>query len=254
VCSHFLCPLVVWISNTGTSFFTLPQCVCHANVTRCAMPMCVQCVFNVCVQCVRHANVTHYNWHVTCLPSSLLPRTNPVLSCLYCLSCLAYTKFLSCLSRPPQGVLYCPVLPLQNFFLACLGLYRVSCIALPLQSFCLACLGPPQGVLHCLAFTKFLSCLSRPPTGCPALPCHYKVSVLLVSAPHRVSCIALPSQSSCLACLGPPQGVFSSRLEKYLVEMYLKEKALFWGAAAAEQLVAQQSAAKNVGNTGQCSA
>lgn len=46
------------------------------------------------------------------------------------------------------------------------------------------------------------------------------------------------------------QGVFSTRLEKYLVEMYLKEKALFWGAAAAEQLMAQQEAAKEMGNTG----
>eukprot|EP00983_Pelagomonas_calceolata_P057244 1144977-Pelagomonas_calceolata.AAC.6 len=45
-------------------------------------------------------------------------------------------------------------------------------------------------------------------------------------------------------------GVFSSRLEKYLVEMYLKEKALFWGAAAAEQLVAQQSANAGASNTG----
>eukprot|EP00967_Tisochrysis_lutea_P059834 scaffold76290_cov17-Tisochrysis_lutea.AAC.2 len=46
------------------------------------------------------------------------------------------------------------------------------------------------------------------------------------------------------------EGVFSSRLEKYLVEMYLKEKALFWGAAAAEQLVAQQSANAGASNTG----
>mmetsp|Transcript_21002 Transcript_21002/g.58374 ORF Transcript_21002/g.58374 Transcript_21002/m.58374 type:complete len:766 (+) Transcript_21002:1061-3358(+) len=45
------------------------------------------------------------------------------------------------------------------------------------------------------------------------------------------------------------EGVFSSRLEKYLVEMYLKEKALFWGAAAAEQLVAQQSANAGASNT-----
>ena len=111
-------------------------------------------------------------------PCTVLPVLS-VLPCLYqvpvllvsastgcpVLSCLAFTEFLSCLSRPLQGV------------------------------------------LHCLAFTKFLSCLSRPPTGCPALPCLHKVSVLLVSAPHRVSCIALPLQSFCLACLGPPQGV-----------------------------------------------
>ena len=48
------------------------------------------------------------------------------------------------------------------------------------------------------------------------------------------------------------QGVFSTRLEKYLVEMYLKEKALFWGAAAAEQLMGQQEASKEIGNTGWC--
>lgn len=36
------------------------------------------------------------------------------------------------------------------------------------------------------------------------------------------------------------------------MEMYLKEKALFWGAAAAEELVAQQTASKGLGNTGEC--
>ncbi len=46
------------------------------------------------------------------------------------------------------------------------------------------------------------------------------------------------------------QGAFSSRLERYLVEMYLKEKALFWGAAAAEQLMAQQQSSNESINTG----
>ena len=176
-----------------------------------------QCVFNVFSMCVFNVCAMPMSHTIIGMSHACLHRFSLVPT-LYCPACIV-----------------CPALPIPSSCLACLGLHRVSCI-----------------VLSCLYRISFL--LVSASTGCPALPCLYKVSVLLVSAPHRVSCIALPSQSSCLACLGPPQGVFSSRLEKYLVEMYLKEKALFWGAAAAEQLVAQQSAAKNVGNTGQCSA
>jgi hypothetical protein len=36
------------------------------------------------------------------------------------------------------------------------------------------------------------------------------------------------------------QGAFSKKLEGFLIEMYLREKALFWGAFAAEQLLKQE--------------
>lgn len=46
------------------------------------------------------------------------------------------------------------------------------------------------------------------------------------------------------------EGMFSRQVEGFLVEMYLKEKQMFWGAAAAESLLAQSPAnAQNSSNT-----
>lgn len=46
------------------------------------------------------------------------------------------------------------------------------------------------------------------------------------------------------------EGAFSKKVEAFLVEMYLREKAMFWGAAAAESLLASQTATSSAsGNT-----
>ncbi len=53
--------------------------------------------------------------------------------------------------------------------------------------------------------------------------------------------------SVCHTC---PQGLFTKQMEGFLIEMYLKEKAMFWGAAAAEQIIAQQQSATSLQPTG----
>jgi hypothetical protein len=174
----------------------------HAVLCQCVFNVFSMCVFNVCAMPMSHTiiGMSHACLHrfslvptlycPACIVCPALPIPSSCLACLglhrvscIVLSCLYRISFL--LVSASTG---CPALPClyKVSVLLVSAPHRVSCIALPSQSFCLACLGPPQGVLHCLAITKFLSCLSRPPTGCPALPCLHKVPVLLVSAPHRV--------------------------------------------------------------------